>query len=314
VGSRGGAAADDFEPDDAYTQANDLEVNGASQRHNFHASGDYDWVRFAATPGCAYVLETFDLAYRSDTYLYLYEPDGRTMIAADDDGGLGLASRIEWTAPLAGTYYAAVRHYSGYAYGDQTDYSLGITSDTCAASGGGGAPGDAGAAASPAPQAGTAASVELPVVAVGEDGQIEAVVYVHQEAVAVKVEMLVKPEYLQLVQVAPLTVDGGVVDESSPDAATRYLDRWQVVSGGDGLTSVWYAGKGEWDGMAAYPVVRIEWRVVARLPGEMAIPFVVTLVDRAGLVETETVYAIVQPPEDDPPTGEFRIYLPLTTR
>ena len=45
-----------------------------------------------------------------------------------------------------------------------------------------------------------------------------------------------------------------------------------------------------------------------------AIPFVVTVVDQGGRVETETVYGIVQPSEDDPPTDEFRIYLPFAVR
>ena len=314
VETRWGAGGDDFEPDDVYAQASDLHVNGASQRHNFHMAGDYDWVRFETTQGCAYVLDTFDLGYRSDTYLYLYDQDGGTLITANDDGGPGLSSRIEWTAPFAGTYYSAVRHYSGYAYGDETDYSLRVTTDSCAAAGEGDAPGDTGVTPSPPAQAGTIVSVELPVAVAREGEEVEAVVYVHGETAAVKVQVLVKPEYLAQVQVVPLSVDGSPVDESTPDAVTRYPDRWQVVSGEDGLTSVWYAGKGEWDGAAAYPVVRIRWRVVAPLPGEMAIPFVVTLVDQGGRVETERVHAIVQPPEDDPPTNEFRIYLPLTTK
>jgi Pyruvate/2-oxoacid:ferredoxin oxidoreductase gamma subunit len=314
VESQRGVAADEFEPDNVYAQAGELTVNGADQRHNFHVSGDYDWVRFAATSGCAYVLETFDLGSRSDTYLYLYEPDGRTMIAYDDDSGGGLGSRIQWTAPSAGTYYAMVRHYSGNTYGNETDYSLGVTTSSCAALEGGGAPGDAGAPASLVAPVETIAWVELPIAAAREGEELEAVVYLRREAAAVKVEMLVKPEYLELVQVVPLTAEGSVVDDSTPDAATRYPDRWQVVPGEDGLTLVWYAGKGEWDGGAAYPVVRIDWRVVAPLPGKMAIPFVVTIVDVGGQVETETVYGIVQPPEDDPPTDEFRIYLPLTVR
>jgi len=51
-------------------------------------------------------------AVLSDTTLTLYDQNGTSQITFDDDGGAGFLSRIEWTAPSAGTYYAAVRGYS----------------------------------------------------------------------------------------------------------------------------------------------------------------------------------------------------------
>jgi hypothetical protein len=46
-----------------------------------------------------------------DTTLTLYDTDGVTPLAFDDDSGLARASRIVWRAPVDGTYYLAVAHY-----------------------------------------------------------------------------------------------------------------------------------------------------------------------------------------------------------
>jgi subtilisin family serine protease len=71
---------------------------------------DRDWFRFQATAGFTYTLGT-TLAGLDDSVLSLYAADGATLLAADDDGGPGLASRITWTATASGTYYAAVTSY-----------------------------------------------------------------------------------------------------------------------------------------------------------------------------------------------------------
>ena len=133
-----------------------------------------------------------------------------------------------------------------------------------------------------------------------EGGVIEAIVHLNQEAVGVKVETFVKPDYLELVQVTPLSADGSPLDESTFDSALQFPDRWRVSADEAGLTSAWYAGKGEWDGLGSYPVLRFQWRVVAPLPGEVTIPFVVTAVDASGQATTETIYGIVGPHASEP--------------
>lgn len=85
----------------------------AIQAHTFHVYSDTDWVSFTVpamdvTKPASYVLETKGLGWGMDTYLYLYDVDGSTLLAEDDDGGEDLASRIEWTPPATGTYYIKV--------------------------------------------------------------------------------------------------------------------------------------------------------------------------------------------------------------
>ena len=136
TGISGSGTPDAYEPDDVYSQASTLSVNGSAQSHNFHFAGDNDWARFSATVGTHYVIQTQNLGSSSDTYMYLYGgfgPDGSILIAQDDDSGGGLASRIAWTATGTGTYYVRVRHYSSTVYGSNTSYDLAVTGTGSAA-------------------------------------------------------------------------------------------------------------------------------------------------------------------------------------
>ena len=102
------ASPDIYEDDGAYTGANFMLV-GIPQTHNLDAAGDTDWVKFDATTGGWYQNSTSDLGTATDTYLHLYETDGQTLLASNDDAGGGLASQILWQAPSSGTYYRADR-------------------------------------------------------------------------------------------------------------------------------------------------------------------------------------------------------------
>lgn len=121
------ATPDAYEPDNTLSAARPITVNGGSQSHNFHAAGDQDWIVFGATAGYLYRIETFNLASCSDTVLELYNSSG-TLLAYNDDGGGGWASRIDWTAPSSGNFYVKVRHYSSAAYGACTAYEVRVTS------------------------------------------------------------------------------------------------------------------------------------------------------------------------------------------
>ena len=133
----GGGGGDSYEPDDSAGAAKSIGTDGSGQTHNFHVAGDNDWVKFDATSGRQYTIETANLGSGSDTYMYLYSTNGSTQLAEDDDGGGGLASRIGWTAPGNGTYYVRVRHYSSSASGSNTNYDISVR-DTGGGRGGGG--------------------------------------------------------------------------------------------------------------------------------------------------------------------------------
>ena len=73
-------------------------------------ANDEDWFSFQANANSTMVLET-SLGSLSDSVLTLFDVDGITPIQQDDDGGNGLASRIEWSFSTAGRYYARVRGF-----------------------------------------------------------------------------------------------------------------------------------------------------------------------------------------------------------
>jgi Ca2+-binding RTX toxin-like protein len=62
-----------------------------------------------------------------DTKLTLYSTSGTTVLASNDDAGGTLASRIDWTAPLAGVYYVQVSAYNTSQTGT---YTLSVSTGT----------------------------------------------------------------------------------------------------------------------------------------------------------------------------------------
>ncbi len=107
---------DPFEPDNNPTEAALISTDGASQIHTLHVPGDEDWIAFDATLGAVYTATTFDLVLDTDTVLRLYDVDGATLLAVNDDypgSPEPLASQIAWTAPADGRYFLMVRDYYG---------------------------------------------------------------------------------------------------------------------------------------------------------------------------------------------------------
>ena len=120
------ALADNYESDDTAAIARLISV-GTTEAHNFGAAGDQDWFKFDAKAGVAYTIQTSSLGTSADTYLYLYDTDGATPLAANDDYGGTLASRIMWQAPADGTYYVMVKHWNPNVGGCGTSYDLSVT-------------------------------------------------------------------------------------------------------------------------------------------------------------------------------------------
>jgi hypothetical protein len=126
---------DVHEPDGDLASAAPFEIGGKPQQHNFcPETDDADWVSFEAQEGQTYEIATLGLEPYSDTVIKLYDTDGQTVLAQDDDGGSGFASRIEWTPPASGTYYVEVVEYFGRT-GTDTGYALRIDAavSTCQA-------------------------------------------------------------------------------------------------------------------------------------------------------------------------------------
>jgi len=122
---------DNFEVDNTPALASNLAVDGSAQMHNTCPAGDVDWVRFPATAGVTYTLETLNPATQADTYLCLYQSDGATQLMCDDDSGPAKASRIIWQAPVSGDYLLQVRHYRPEVAGPDTQYDLAVRTGIC---------------------------------------------------------------------------------------------------------------------------------------------------------------------------------------
>lgn len=117
---------DVHEPDNEPAAATMIEVGGKPQQHSFCPECDAtDWVSFEAVAGQTYQIATLELQNYADTVIKLYDTDGKTVLAHDDDSGPGLASRIEWQSPASGTYYVEVVEYFGRT-GPDTGYAMRI--------------------------------------------------------------------------------------------------------------------------------------------------------------------------------------------
>jgi hypothetical protein len=116
------------EPDNECAKAAPIPTDGTRQLRDFGVPGDEDWIRFDAVDGATYVIETGPAAGQTprlvksppdgqprapDTVLELYDQNCGGQLTADDDGGLGLFSRVTFTAVGDGTYSAQVAEFDG---------------------------------------------------------------------------------------------------------------------------------------------------------------------------------------------------------
>ena len=145
--------ADGYEPDNVWTQARVIGANSSlPQRHNFHVSGDTDWVKFAVSPNVTYTLRTLDLTGGNDTIITLYGLDGGVLyqIAQNDEDPANSTmvppvvgpSRIDYrvtttdTARFGTTLYARINSPNPTIYGCDKSYGLRLTSATAMGPGG----------------------------------------------------------------------------------------------------------------------------------------------------------------------------------
>ena len=119
--------ADNYESeegDNSYQTAKLIATDGTLQTHAIYPAGDEDWVKFYAEAGNIYQIATSNLIddpsnqqyeYGMDTYIELYNMDGRTLIVYNDDNEK-LDSKISWHCSTTGTYYVRIMHYTHIDY------------------------------------------------------------------------------------------------------------------------------------------------------------------------------------------------------
>ncbi|MGD2049034.1 MAG: SdrD B-like domain-containing protein, partial [Chloroflexota bacterium] len=115
--------ADPFEEDDEYAQAKELPT-GSVQKHDF-CDDAVDWMKISVDAGNTYTITTSSWGQRADTFLALFDIDGQTMLAANDDyAGTGdYSSRLVWKATATGEYFVRTTNRTNLE-GFHTDYDI----------------------------------------------------------------------------------------------------------------------------------------------------------------------------------------------
>ena len=119
--------ADANEINDNYDNAKGILADGAPNTYLFDIAEDEDWFSLEAKAGLIYLIETANLASGVNTIIELYDIDGVTLLASDDNSGDGAASRLKWIAPQDGVYFIRIVQAVGSTWGCSSIYNLTVT-------------------------------------------------------------------------------------------------------------------------------------------------------------------------------------------
>ena len=116
--------------DDApdFVPGHTVEIGEVFYEDDFDRENDNDWFLFEAEDGQTYTVETDLIGLESDTVAVIYDTDGETKLAENDDADWpnDVSSRIIWTAPGDGSYHVLVRSYDWRVYGVDTAYLFSV--------------------------------------------------------------------------------------------------------------------------------------------------------------------------------------------
>jgi hypothetical protein len=124
---------DAFEDDGIPARARPLVI-GEPQAHLLCPAGDAEWLTFFAHAGKGYQIATTQLGPGVDTYLYLFAPDARTVLAYNDDGpATPGASQLIFHPQVDGWYFVMVKNQSDIGFpGARYTVSLSLVSNSTA--------------------------------------------------------------------------------------------------------------------------------------------------------------------------------------
>lgn len=115
---------DTYIHDDNYFGAELISTYNSPTHRLFDTSEDEDWFMVDAIKGATFSLETLNLAQGVDTNIELYDVDGTTLLAFDDNGGAGSASKLVWIAPDSGFYFYRISRNDDSVFGCNATYDL----------------------------------------------------------------------------------------------------------------------------------------------------------------------------------------------
>ena len=122
------------EPNNSPDQASAISI-GQTRSGIICPGGDYDYYQFTGVAGQRIVVDVDAQSIGSslDSYLYLLDSDGSTVLALNDDEPTSLDSKLGCELPHDGTYYVRMRDYYS-AGGDDYFYDLKVFVDDVAPS------------------------------------------------------------------------------------------------------------------------------------------------------------------------------------
>ncbi|MFQ5595987.1 MAG: clostripain-related cysteine peptidase, partial [Anaerolineae bacterium] len=124
----GGTAGDGHEDNDSPSTATALSFDTPITDLTIDPAGDFDYFAFSGSSGQTITIDIDAASNGSslDSYLWLMDTDGETVLAENDDDGNSFDSYLTHTLPAAGAYYAVVSSYGGD--GDRSFfYSISLT-------------------------------------------------------------------------------------------------------------------------------------------------------------------------------------------
>ena len=132
------ACEDEYEGEhcEMVLQPPEVPTDGRALPSTIATGGELKRFALRANEGAVYLLATH-LFGLPDTVMHLYDKDGTTEIAENDDAVDGRNSEIEWTCPSTGTYFIVVHAFAPTQMGDFTltaeEALLGAEDDPCTA-------------------------------------------------------------------------------------------------------------------------------------------------------------------------------------
>jgi hypothetical protein len=120
-----GISLDDYECDDTSGEARVIDINSdTAQSHNFHDSGDADFVKFYGLSGKDYTVKVLNAESNCDAVLDLFDSEENLLRHYDPLGNhKGEDKTFTWSCTQNGIYYVKVTEaYSDF--GENTGYEL----------------------------------------------------------------------------------------------------------------------------------------------------------------------------------------------
>ncbi len=102
---------DPYEPNDTYTSAYHIFNGDTLTQATIDPAGDHDWFFFTGQSGDSVIIDidAQSIGSSMNSYIYLYDKDGTTILSSNDDYAGLPDSHIEYTLTSSGRFYIMVR-------------------------------------------------------------------------------------------------------------------------------------------------------------------------------------------------------------